>query len=124
MDIEELLKQQSAWIDQAQQAALQATRRGSGITPEDAGLERERVTRETEERISSLVARREATLKAFDLAIESARRTLQDLPPDTPPMRPTAKPPAKTAAKAAPTRAGTAKRPAAKRKPPARRGGG
>ena len=97
MDIDELLKLQSTWIDRAQDTALQITRRGNGTTPEEAGLERTQLRREIEGSIRTLEARREASIRAFDAAIEKARRSLADLPPDRKPAR--TKPAASAAAK-------------------------
>ncbi|QRM54365.1 hypothetical protein [Sinorhizobium sp. BG8] len=116
MNIEELLKQQSAWVDRAVETAFQITQRGNGTTPEEAGLEQSRLIREIETRIRTLEARREATLKAFDAAIEAARRSLSENQPNNPTIAraKTTKPASTKTAAAKPVAAKTA---AAKRKP-------
>src|SRR5688500_1105232 len=84
MDIDHLLKQQSIWIDRARDTALQITRSGAGTTPEEAGLEGTQERSEQEDRIRTLEARRKATIKVFDAAIEIERRSLAELPSSEP----------------------------------------
>ena len=84
MDIEELLKQQSTWVDRSVEMAMEITRRGAGTTPDEAGLEQDRTIRDLEIRIRSLETRREATVKAFDTAIDAARKTISDIQSNRP----------------------------------------
>lgn len=92
MDIDEILKQQTEWVQRAQDVAMKIAKNRTGITPEDAGFGASDTTAQTKERIGILESRRDAMLAAFNTAIEAEQQSFDAAPrilsePTTPKAR-------------------------------------